>query len=35
MVFEGHTGLVRNLRFDGDKVVSASYDRSIRVWDIK
>lgn len=31
----GHEGLVRALDLDGDKIVSASYDKSIRVWDIK
>jgi F-box and WD-40 domain protein 1/11 len=30
----GHTGLVRSLHFDKDKIVSGSYDQSIRVWDI-
>lgn len=31
----GHTGLVRALHFDQDKIVSGSYDQSIRVWDIR
>lgn len=35
MVFAGHSGLVRNLCFDGNRIVSASYDQTIRVWDIK
>ncbi|KAI8339290.1 WD40-repeat-containing domain protein [Blakeslea trispora] len=30
----GHTGLVRSLYFDKTKIVSGSYDQSIRVWDI-
>lgn len=34
MMYLGHTGLVRALHFDQDKVVSGSYDQSIRVWDI-
>lgn len=35
MSCEGHTDLVRTLNFDNDRIVSASYDQSIRVWDIK
>lgn len=31
----GHTDLVRTLKFDEDKMISASYDQSIRVWDIR
>lgn len=31
----GHQDLVRTVHFDEDRVVSASYDQSIRVWDIK
>lgn len=31
----GHTDLVRTLHFDEDKIVSASYDQSIRVWDLR
>lgn len=31
----GHTDLVRTLHFNGDRIVSASYDLSIRVWDIR
>lgn len=35
MMMIGHTGLVRALHFDQDKIVSGSYDQSIRVWDIR
>ena len=31
----GHTALVRSLHFDKTKIVSGSYDQSIRVWDIQ
>jgi WD40 repeat protein len=31
----GHTDLVRTLNFDQERIVSASYDQSIRVWDLK
>lgn len=33
-LYPGHTGLVRALHFDQTKIVSGSYDQSIRVWDI-
>jgi WD40 repeat protein len=34
-VLLGHTDLVRTLNFDQERIVSASYDQSIRVWDLK
>lgn len=35
MTCEGHTDLVRALHFDDDRIVSGSYDQSVRVWDIR
>ena len=35
MSCEGHTDLVRSLSIDQDRIVSAGYDQTIRVWNIK
>jgi WD40 repeat protein len=36
-VFNGHTYDVKSARFspDGERVVTASSDRSVRVWDVQ
>ena len=35
MVLCGHTGLVRALQFDDEKIVSSGYDQTVRVWSIR
>ena len=32
---QGHTEVVRTLQFDSEKVVSGSYDGTVRIWNIK
>lgn len=34
-VVEGHTDLVRTLQFDDEKIVTGSYDRTIRVVSLR
>jgi WD40 repeat protein len=31
----GHTGLVRTIHSDHSKLVTGSYDQTIKVWDLK
>ena len=33
--FDGHSGAVAALQGDGDKVVSAARDGTVRVWDVE
>lgn len=33
--FEGHTGAISCVQFDGARIVSGSHDKTIRVWNIK
>lgn len=33
--FEGHTGGISCVQFDGGRIVSGSHDKTIRVWNIK
>jgi WD40 repeat protein len=34
-VFQGHTEVVRTLQFDSEKIISGSYDGTVRVWSLK
>ena len=33
--FEGHSGGISCVQFDGSRIVSGSHDKTIRVWNIK
>jgi WD40 repeat protein len=34
-VLEGHSSFVLSLEFDDDRIVSASQDKTVRVWDFQ
>ena len=33
--FEGHTGGISCVQFDGGRIVSGSHDKTIKVWNVK
>ena len=33
--FEGHTGGISCVQFDGGRIVSGSHDKMIKVWNVK